>query len=775
MEKKAKKKIIQTIAARKLNRQTWKLIAVIDLCVTAFVVVLNLFVRVKMGLVLTPENAWHETLPVLPMIPVTALFLFGAFKYSNKQQLLLCDSLEKVSEGNLDTRIEIKGTGPYAKAFEDFNIMCQKLETTNKELEETLAVANKANAAKTDFLFNMSHEIRTPINTVLGFNEMVIRETKEDKIRNYAQDIKGAGKTLMTLVDDVLDTSKIEVGKYDIVPEKYDLASFVNDIRNMTLLRANDKGLKFELKVDEKIPHMLKGDDGRIKQCVLNLLSNAVKFTDEGNVKLEIGFSKLTGDDIILSIAVSDTGCGFNQNDIERMFTPFEKLNGNAKDGAGLGLSVTRSILSLMDSELRVESKLGQGSTFSFLIRQGVIDWEPIGDIKEAGIKCHEAEEKYKVLFQAPDAKILVVDDSSVNLTIVEGLLKDTKVLLTLSESGKDAVSLSKEHQYDLILLDHMMPEMDGVETLHHIREDEGSQNRNTKIVALTANAVPGAKESYEAEGFDGYLSKPIEAALLEKSIKDLLNPELIQEPKEEKIEPDVETKPAIVEDNQNSVTEETQPLVTEDAKPVDSQSTDNKDGENKDDFLSKISKVKNIFPDKGIEYSGSEALYQKVVGEFVDTGISRAAIIEQYYEQQDYKNYTIQVHALKSAARIIGATKLSQLAMALEEAGNEQNSTKIENATGELLRLYREVVEDLSMIIETKKDLIAIDEDGLKDAFLTIREMAEGFDFDGIDSVMEELKKYEIPDNFKEKYQKLKTLVAEVARDDILLLIDDK
>lgn len=615
------------------------------------------------------------------------------------------------------------------------------------DLQKVIEISNDAISTKNNFLSGISHDIRSPINAILGLNEMVIRESREAVIRGYAQDIKSAGNTLMSFVTDVLDTSKIEEGKLEIVAIKYDLSSVVNDIMNMNIRAANEKGLKLTVKVDEKTPHLLKGDEVRIKQCILKLMSNAIKFTDEGNITVEIGYAKLSDNDILLTASVSDTGRGIKEEDLERLFAPFEKASADRSiknEGSGLGMTITRKLLEMMGSELRVESKFGSGSTFRFSLKQEVLDWQPIGNVDEAYARLRDSQGRYEESFRAPDAKVLVVDDSPVNLMIAEGLLKDTKMQITLVESGQKALDACKETKFDLILLDHMMPEMDGIETLHHIREDDESINKKAPIVALTANAVDGAKELYEKEGFDFYLSKPIVAEKLEEAIKSYLDPKLVITGGWEKEAP---------------------PEDLNEGEGTSAKSEDNS-------FIKKMAQVTGIFVDKGIEYSGSPELYEKVVTEFADTGNSRADIIEGYYEAEDIKNYTIQVHALKTAARIIGATALSQLAAALEDAGNAEDMVRITNATGELLKRYRGLVSELEAMFEDNEEKPEIDEDSLRDAVESLKEVVEAFDFDSVDSIMDELKKYKMPDAFKEKYAKLKTLVAEVARDDILLLL---
>lgn len=739
---------LKSESSKRLGKSLWLRTGMMTVAVMVLLIVFNLILRSKFGSLGSFNDAVRQSVFVLPFLPFAFVLVYFINRRNKNSAAKLCEALEAVAGGDYSVRLEGNIAGPYKKAFEDFNRMCDAVSDVNSDLQSAVDIANEANEAKSVFLANMSHEIRTPINAVLGLNEMIIRESRESKIRDYGKDIKSAGKTLLSLVNDVLDTSRIEAGKLEIIPVKYDLSSLVNDIMNMNLTRANDKGLNFSVKVDEKTPHLLKGDDNRIKQCILNILSNAIKYTDNGSVTMEIGFAKLTNKEILLSVSITDTGRGMREEDLEKLCTPFERLEeGKSKniEGTGLGMNITKNLLDLMESELRVESRYGEGSIFKFSVRQEVIDWQPIGNIEESFSKMREAEEKYKESFRAPNAKLLVVDDSSVNLMIVEGLLKQTQIQLTLVESGEAAIEESKKKKFDLLLIDHMMPGMDGIETLHHMRDDSDSLNKESPMVALTANAISGAKQMYLKEGFNDYLSKPIEPEKLEKAIMGYLPKELIE-----------------IGNFESEAVED----LSEDA-PFEPDTP-------QDDFVQKLSTVEGVFTDKGLEYSGSLDLYKKVVTEFADTGAARADTIEGFFEQEDYRNYTIQVHALKSAARIIGATALSQLAAALEDAGNQEDTVRITNATPELLRRYRKLVTDLEGILDSGEDKPEIDSDSLKDALMSIKEMVEGFDFDSVDSVMEELKKYRMPEDFKENYSKLKTLVAEVARDDILILLAD-
>ena len=406
-----------------------------------------------------------------------------------------------------------------------------------EELKEQKAIADSANRAKSTFLANMSHDIRTPLNAVLGMDEMILRESREKDTLSYAADIQSAGNTLLSLINDILDISKVEEGKLEIIPVRYELSSLIFDLVNMIRDRAAKKGIAFHLKVNEKIPHLLFGDEIRIRQCVMNLLTNAVKYTMEGSVALEVDFAELSegpaGKRINLSFKVTDTGIGIKEEDMEALFTPFQRLEEKRNrniEGTGLGMSIVQELLSLMGTKLSVISEYGKGSTFGFSVEQGVIGEESVGDIT-ARIEGSREITSYQESFTAPDARILVVDDTEVNLTVIKNLLKKTLLQIDTALSGREALSLSEVNSYDAIFLDHMMPDMDGIETLHEMKKRPESEN--IKFIALTANALSGDREKYIKEGFFEFLSKPVDPERLEKLLLRILPKEKIMPPNE--------------------------------------------------------------------------------------------------------------------------------------------------------------------------------------------------------------------------------------------------
>ena len=401
-----------------------------------------------------------------------------------------------------------------------------------QQLIELKEDAERANEAKSSFLARMSHEIRTPINAVLGMNEMILRETDSDSVREYATNIHSAGKVLLSIINDILDLSKIESSKMELIVAEYNVGNMLLDIENMISLRAEEKSLNFKIETNPNMPKILYGDETRIKQCIVNLLTNSVKYTHEGSVTMQIDFVDNNDDTINLWVSVSDTGIGIKEADLYMLFDPFTRLDmrkNKTIEGTGLGLSITKRLLEMMGGNLTVESVYGKGSTFSFVVPQKVVGKELLGNYKTTVDDTEMPDALERKMFVAPNAQILAVDDTRVNITVVKGLLKRLKVQFDSALSGQECLNKVKEKHYDIILLDHMMPEMDGIETLHNMQQMEEYNQNKPVVIALTANAIVGAKEEYLKEGFEDYLSKPIDSAQLEQMIHQYLPEELIE------------------------------------------------------------------------------------------------------------------------------------------------------------------------------------------------------------------------------------------------------
>ncbi len=575
-------------------------------------------------------------------------------------------------------------------------------------LQKAKQSAEDVSRAKGDFLANMSHEIRTPINAILGMDEMILRESSEEQTLEYAEDIRKAGNTLLGLINDVLDFSKIEAGKMDIIPVDYQLSSVLNDLTNIIQPRANAKGLEFKVRVDPTTPDYLHGDEIRIKQIIMNILTNAVKYTKQGSVTLTVAYKRTDGGFIQLRVSVSDTGIGIKKEDIDKLYIAFERIEENRNrsiEGTGLGMSITQQLLALMDSRLEVESEYGKGSVFSFTLNQEIVKSSPIGDYERALERSLTDRKKYRESFKAPYAKVLVVDDVEMNLVVFKNLLKKTDIRIDTASSGEMAVRLAKVRRYDLIFLDHRMPNKDGIETLAEIRADKESANYDTPAVCLTANAVSGVREKYIAAGFCEYLTKPIDPNKLESLIIELLPEDLVVVEREEITE----------EEGQTSV------------------------------FAATSESPAPAAPDRAIL-----DIYLNSIDEMSD-------LIEQLYNSEDWANYTIKVHALKSTSRLVGETEIADLAEKMEHAGDSGDIDAIRENTAHLLEMYRAVKvkygadakEDAE---EEKADLPEISEDLLEDAYAAIREAAKDRDFDALCDVLDELNTYSFPEAHRQR-----------------------
>ncbi len=415
-----------------------------------------------------------------------------------------------------------------------FNLII--LRSYNRKLAIAAEVANQANEAKSLFLSTMSHDIRTPMNAIIGMNEMILRDSNDKDILMYAESIRTAGNTLLGIINDILDFSKIETGKMNLIEVDYNFVSLLNDLVNMVQRKAEDKGLKFELQVDKNIPSMMHGDEIRIKQVITNILSNAVKYTKKGSILFSISYSKCENDkdSVILHVSVKDTGIGIKKEDLNKLFVAFERideLKNRNIEGTGLGMAIAQNFLKMMGSTVQVESVYGEGSNFYFDLKQKVIKWEPVGEFESAYKHFVGEREAYTVSFVAPRARILVVDDSEVNLKVFVSLLKRTKMQIETADSGEAGIELFKKKYYDLIFLDHMMPEKDGIETLKEMKACADTPNQKTPVICLTANAISGMREMYIEAGFDDYLTKPIDTVKLENMLLEYLPENLINVP----------------------------------------------------------------------------------------------------------------------------------------------------------------------------------------------------------------------------------------------------
>ena len=396
------------------------------------------------------------------------------------------------------------------------------IEENKRAKEETRKVA-ELNNAQNRFFSSMSHEIRTPINSILGLNEVILRqEDASEEIKKDASKIQGAGRMLLAIINDILDFSKIEAGKMDIVPVNYSLKSLVSEIVSMIWLRAEQKGLEFKVEVDPSIPSELFGDEVRIKQILINLLNNAVKYTQEGTVTLYIEKETIQEDQVAITFSVSDTGMGIKQDSIPYLFDAFQRVDEekNARiEGTGLGLSIVKNLVELMGGRITVNSIYTQGSTFIVTLWQKIISFESVGEFNVENYESPTTVGSYVPGFTAPDVKILIVDDNEMNLEVERKLLADTEITIDTAMSGRQALDMTSTTSYDIIFMDHLMPEMDGIECLRNIRKQPSGLNTRTPIIALTANTGGENKELYARSGFEDYLVKPVSGIQLENMV----------------------------------------------------------------------------------------------------------------------------------------------------------------------------------------------------------------------------------------------------------------
>ncbi len=615
------------------------------------------------------------------------------------------------------------------------------------ELRKAKAIAEEASRAKGHFLANMSHEIRTPINAILGMNEMILRESDDESILAYSDNIKAAGNVLLSLINDILDFSKIESGKIDIVPVNYDLSALLGDLMNMIYARAEQKGLLLKADFDRNTPKLLYGDEIRIKQVITNLLTNAVKYTEKGSVTFTVSFEKSEEekDIVFLKVSVKDTGIGIREEDMDKLFGEFERIEESRNryvEGAGLGMSITKSMLDMMGSALEVESVYGQGSSFAFKLKQKVIGWEPLGDYAFSYREKLLTHQKYKESFTAPDARILVVDDNYMNLVVFNGLVKQTLIKVDTAEDGDAGLALAQTTKYDIIFLDHMMPGKDGIETLKELKGQENGLNVSTPIVCLTANAISGSRDAYISEGFDDYLTKPIDTDKLEEILCLYLPEEKVRK---------------------NLMSEE--PKTSED------------DGAALPPELKKLSGQGFIDVKEGIRNSGSVKAYMPVLRIFYTSIAEKEEELQRFYAEEDIQNYTIKVHALKSSARIIGATGFSEKAQKLEDAGKRGDIAYIKENHEAFIAEFKSFAEPLSGIFteEEETDKPLADPELMTVVYEELQLAASDMDCDRLDDIFGEMEEYSIPGDDGALWKSLKEASDNYDYKGILALIPRK
>lgn len=550
-----------------------------------------------------------------------------------------------------------------------FRILSESVEKARlaSELEKAKIEAENANRAKSQFLARISHEIRTPINSVLGMNEMIIRESNEGNIRQYAADVKDSSVLLLSLINEILDSSKIESGKMEIVPVNYELSSLLNDVYNMINIKSREKGLELLFDVDPEMPNGCFGDDKRIRQILINLLTNGVKYTEKGSVTLSVKCRK-DGENAVFCYSVKDTGIGIKNEDIGKIYDEFKRIDMERNkniEGTGLGMPIVQRLLRLMDSEIVIKSEYEKGSEFSFELVQKIVNDEPIGNFREKSAAASEGKST-AASFTAPDARILVVDDYRMNLKVFRALMKQTEAQILEADSGQACIEILKNRRVDLVFLDHMMPGMDGIETLHKIRENKLCEG--VPIIMLTANAIAGDREKYIAEGFNDFLSKPI---IVEK-----LNAMVVKHLPEH-----------LVKYGSEQLRAEDKPLLKSADEAVDE--------------FTRL--VPEIDLEKGLMFCAEDKeFYIECVGDFASLTIRQD--LTSCTAEKDYQNYCVYVHGFKNNAYTIGATELGDLACEMEKLTRERWSEEIADKQNTVLEKYDRICEAYEEIISRLK-----------------------------------------------------------------------
>lgn len=541
--------------------------------------------------------------------------------------------------------------------------------------EKQTQIALQTSEIKSEFLANMSHEIRTPITAVLGMNELILREKDLSTAKGYAVKIKNAGAILLSIVNDILDYSKIEAGKMKLMETEYSVVHLLNDVVSMVKIKLDGKDLEFKTQIDETIPKMLYGDGMKLQQILINLLGNAVKYTKKGQITLKIQL--IQPEAAALRISVADTGIGIREEEISKLSESFTRLDEKSNygiQGTGLGMSITMKYLQMMGSSLEVKSIYGKGSEFSFEVIQKVVDSTPIGNYEREYKRLGENYLESGASFIAPQARVLVVDDNEMNLEVITGLLKDTEIQVTAVDRGFKAVELFRSYSYDLVLLDHRMPGMDGIETLQKLRSIEDRKLRKTPMIALTANALSGARKMYIEKGFCDYLSKPIDIEELERTLVKYLPADMI----------------TIIANTKTKSDKAKNVFVMQDAKAENDRMLI-------EEFLVKY----GINVKDGLRYlAGRADKYKVALAAYVKYDKGRRKHLEQLINDNDIENYTIEIHALKSNAKAIGANNLAEIAWRQEQSGKEKN---MEYIIGD----YDILITEMDLIIQGIKELL--------------------------------------------------------------------
>lgn len=607
--------------------------------------------------------------------------------------------------------------------------------------------ANEAIDARNIFISNISHEIKTPINAIIGMNEIILQETEEIQTREYAMDAYTAANSLLTVVNDIFDYSKLEAGNLEVIPGEYSVTDLLYDVVNMTSQRANTKSLNFNVSVNENLPSVLFGDDIRIRQIMVNLLSNAVKYTPKGEVSFKVDYER-TPDGIMLFLEVKDTGIGIAEAEIPKLTGAFQKMNkknyATNIEGTGLGLSITSRLIGMMGGTIDVTSVLNAGSCFTCAIPQGVVSAVPVGNFDE-GLERYAGRREHHKLFMAPNARVLTVDDNAINRKVFRGALKNTLIQIDEAESGMQALEMTRANTYDIIFMDHMMPVMDGVETLHAIKEDEGNPCRDVPIVILTANTTSNARANYIAEGFEDFLPKPLAFDALEKMIKRLLPNELL------------EGAAALTE---FAAEEKASTTLLEKIEGFDFE------------YASLYISDPELLVDTLLDFRRSiDSTMYTLTAQYNDI-LQCERGSEELTKCMD--EYRVSVHSLKGVAATVGALKLSKTAKLLEFAARDGNLARIKRVHPVLIEALPTYKDRLDVLRKDDEKEMTDDPAFILAWLMPLRNAMVEMDFDVVDEMMEKINECRYEDELQSMVDELQTAVTNLDEESVLHSCDE-
>lgn len=616
-----------------------------------------------------------------------------------------------------------------------------------KKLEEATREATNANKAKTTFLANMSHEIRTPMHAIIGFSELVLKMDIGQEVRNYVEDIRISSQNLLAIINDILDITKIESGKMEVISEEYYLIKLLDDVSLIIYQQAQKKGLDFRMKIDPNVPCKLYGDKIRIRGILINILNNAVKYTKKGFVSFELSILEQKGNHIKLAFKISDSGIGIKKEDYDKIYKSFERLEQNIHhgvEGSGLGLAIANGYVSLMGGEIKINSEYGKGSEFIVILDQEIADATIMK--QDFAVFRKSSETKPYESFEIHDVEVLVVDDNFVNLRVAKGLLSSYGLTVSTATNGQDAIDMCRQKHYPLIFMDQMMPEIDGVMAMKQIRQLDPyyASDGEGKIIVLTADAIRGAREQLLSQGFDEYLGKPMNMSQLERLLLQYLPKEKI-------------TSKIICAKNLDATGEDAEISYLLGALP-------------------------NVNVRKGISHNGKTVQSYLDILKITHTyGNKHLSELKEFLENGDYENYTIKIHSMKSTTLGIGAEDISDMAFSQEMAGKEKRFSYINENYDAFVQKYKELLGNIEKVLchyqllpelpEEEKPVL--EEKIMSGILANIRRRIGEFDFAEVFELLEQIEKYEMNEKQAEFFDKLKILMNDLNVEEIQQLLD--